>query len=118
MEQFYAVMESERQNVRYQHDGAPSHIMKATLNWLKSHAIPIFPHPPSSPNVNPIEPVWHKLKRLLRARPHYPSSVQELQVAVREAWDAISVEDIDKYVNRMDNVVAAVLKANGGHTCF
>jgi len=39
-------------------------------------------------------------------------------VAVREAWDGMSVEDIDKYVNRMDNVVAAVLKANGGHTCF
>lgn len=118
LRQFYTAMESERGNVQYQQDNTPSHTAKTTKQWLESHKITVFPYLPSSPNVSPVEPIWHELKGLLRARPHHPSSVQELQVTVREAWDAISVKDIDKYVNRIDNVVAAVLKANGGHTCF
>ncbi|KAE9382972.1 hypothetical protein BT96DRAFT_764151, partial [Gymnopus androsaceus JB14] len=55
---FLEEMESERGKVEFQQDGAPSHTAKSTLKWLKERHIPIFPHPPSSPDVNPIEPVW------------------------------------------------------------
>jgi len=67
LRQFYTAMESERGNVQYQQDNAPSHTAKTTKQWLESHKITVFPHPPSSPDVSPIEPVWHELKGLLRA---------------------------------------------------
>ena len=77
-----------------------------------------FPHPPSSPNLNPIEPVWHELKKIIRALPHPPMTVPKLIKAVHDAWDALEIPDIDKYVDTMSDRVQAVLKAHGGHTRF
>lgn len=115
---FYGDMRSARGVVKFQQDGAPSHKAKTTLKWFDDHAIPLFPHPPSSPDLNPIEPVWHELKTRLRNRAHHPSSVTELITAVQEVWEEIGVEDVNKYINHMDNVVEAVMKAKGGHTEF
>ncbi|KAF5328881.1 hypothetical protein D9758_018394 [Tetrapyrgos nigripes] len=108
-------MKSERGDIKFQHDGAPSHTAKTMKKWFSDHGIPLFPHPPSSPDLNPIEHVWHKLKAGVRARPHHPSSANELIEAVKEVWGEIEIEDIDKYVGRMDDVVQAVLDAKGGH---
>jgi transposase len=118
LQQFYEEMRLERDGVVFQHDGAPSHRAKLTKKWLHDHDIPLFPHPPSSPDINPIECIWHELKKRVRARRHSPTSTEGLIAAVKEAWDAIPIEDIDKYVNRMDDIVNAVLKAKGGHTKY
>ncbi|KAF5337526.1 hypothetical protein D9758_016988 [Tetrapyrgos nigripes] len=61
--EFYQEMDSERQNIAFQQDGAPSHTAKTRLKWLKDHNIKVFPHPPSSPDLNPIEDVWRELKK-------------------------------------------------------
>jgi DDE superfamily endonuclease/Transposase len=118
LQAFWAKMRVERGDITFQQDGAPAHAAKSTKKWLSDHSISIFPHPPSSPDLNPIEPLWHKLKRHVRARPHPPTSVQELITAVHEAWGKIEAKDVDKYVGHMDNIVDAVLTANGGHTKF
>ncbi|KAE9384963.1 hypothetical protein BT96DRAFT_841337, partial [Gymnopus androsaceus JB14] len=41
----------------FQQDSAPLHHSKSTLKWLADHHIPLFPHPPSSHDLSPIEPV-------------------------------------------------------------
>jgi len=115
---FWSKMKEKRGSIFFQHDGAPSHTSKTTVQWLKSHDITIFPHPPSSPDVNPIENIWHELKEHIRKQAHHPSSVAELIEAVKEAWKQIKIKDVNKYVHRMDDVVEAVLKAKGGHTGF
>ncbi|KAF5370615.1 hypothetical protein D9758_002048 [Tetrapyrgos nigripes] len=111
-------MRSDRDGVVFQQDGAPSHTAKSMKKWLCDHGITLFPHPPSSPNISPIKCVWRELKKLVRAREHPPTLTEGLIAAVKEAWDMIVVEDIDKYVNRMDDIVDAVLKAKGGHTKY
>ncbi|KAF5319866.1 hypothetical protein D9758_018521 [Tetrapyrgos nigripes] len=93
--EFYQEMDSERGDIKFQHDGAPSHTAKSTKKWLSDHGIPLFPHPPSSPDLNPIEPVWHKLKHGVQARPCHPTSVLSLIDAVKEVWEGITVETID-----------------------
>ncbi|THU96409.1 hypothetical protein K435DRAFT_664582, partial [Dendrothele bispora CBS 962.96] len=65
-----------------------------------------------------IEPVWHELKAGVRALPHRPSTVQELVTAVKQVWEKIETKDVDKYIDRMDEVIEAVLRAKGGHTRF
>jgi transposase len=62
---FYHQMKEERPKVMFQQDGAPSHTSKLTKQWLVDHGISVFPHPPSSPDLNPIEPVWHELKKII-----------------------------------------------------
>ena len=115
---FYHQMKEERPAVMFQQDGAPSHTSKLTKRWLADHGISIFPHPPSSPDLNPIEPVWHELKKIIRALPHIPTTVLKLIKAVYDAWEVLTIPDIDKYVDTMPDRVQAVLAANGGHTRF
>jgi len=55
-------MSEERGQILFQQDGAASHTAKSTQEWLKWNSINTFPHPPSSPDLNPIELLWNKIK--------------------------------------------------------
>ena len=115
---FYHQMKEERPGVMFQQDGAPSHTSKLAKQWLADHSISVFPHPPSSPDLNPIELVWHELKKIIRALSQIPTTVPKLIQAVHNAWEVLAIPDIDKYVDTMPERVQAVLEANGGHTRF
>ncbi|KAL1697997.1 hypothetical protein EV121DRAFT_160822, partial [Schizophyllum commune] len=75
-------------------------------------------HPPNSPDLSPIEAIWHLLKKRLRALPRLPTSSQELKDTVRRLWDEITVEEIDAQIRTMPERVQAVLAAKGGHTKY
>jgi len=115
---FYQQMCEERGMAVYQEDGASCHRAKTTQAWLQRNGIESFPHPAASPDMSPIEPVWKTLKTLIRARPHPPTSLAELKTAVLEAWDQITIHDIDVHVKCMGDRIQALLKAKGGHTPF
>lgn len=115
---YYWKMLESRGQVIFQQDGARCHTAKSTMAWLATNLIEIFPHPAASPDLSPIEPLWNRLKTLIRARSHIPSSIEELKTAVRECWEMISTEDIDAHVKHMEDRVKAVLAANGGHTKY
>ena len=87
----------------FQHDGAPSQTRTLTKQWLKDHKISVFPHPPSSLDVNPIELEWHRLKKIIQALPHPPTTIPKLIKAVHKAWDALELPDIDKYIDTMSD---------------
>jgi transposase len=99
---FYQSMAEEHGQVLFQQDGAPSHTAKSTGRWLDQNEIKIMPHPPGSPDLNPIEPLWHTLKDLIRNWMHIPTTLDELKIATNEAWDQITEADIDKHVNSME----------------
>ena len=113
---FYDQMELERPGVVFQQDSAPSHTARLTKTWFTNNGIALFPHPSNSPDLNPIKPVWHELKKLIRAQPHLPSSISQLISAIHNAWDQLPQEDIDKHIRSMPERVQAVLKAKGSHT--
>ena len=46
-------------------DGARAHSVKQTKKWLEERKIELFPHPATSPDLNPIELVWALMKRKL-----------------------------------------------------
>jgi hypothetical protein len=77
-----------------------------------------MPHPTSSPDVILIEPLWHNLKEHICARPHIPTTLDELKSAIYEAWDQLTVEDVDSHAKTMEEWVQAVLQAKGGHTKY
>jgi transposase len=62
LKDFYKQMDVERDGVIFQQDGAASHRSKSMKKWFSDHEIPLFFHPASSPDISPIEPVWHELK--------------------------------------------------------
>ena len=115
---FYRQLDQERKHVKFQQDGASCHRSKSTLKWFTDHHIPLFPHPPSSPDLNPIEPIWHELKTIIRRLPHPPTTFDTLKSGVLAAWEEIPIEKINHQIGKMEKRVKAVLAAHGGHTLF
>ena len=103
LKHFYNSVKQHRRYSAFQQDGARCHTSKMTMQWLSKNKIKLFPHPASSPDLNPIENLWHTLKQHVRSRAHTPTSSLELQQAVKEAWDSITIDEINhlrKAVNR------------------
>ncbi|GLB38751.1 putative DDE superfamily endonuclease [Lyophyllum shimeji] len=115
---FQARMKALKGPMTFQQDNAPSHTSKSTKKWFANHDLPLLFHPASSPDLNPIERVWHELKNRLRALPHPPNTLDDLKEAVRRVWDELPIEDVDKHIRRMPDRVEAILAAKGGHTRF
>lgn len=72
--------------------------------------------PATSPDLNPIESVWHLLKEILRRRRPRPRNGEEWKQAIREASAEIPNEQIRRLVGSMPERIEAVIAAEGGHT--
>jgi len=74
--------------------------------------------PSNSPDLNPIENVWHILKSQIRKRPIQPKNKQQLIDAVLGEWEKIPIEMINNLVDSMERRLRAVIKAKGGATGY
>ena len=99
-------------------DGAGPHRSACATACREKHGMLRLTHPPSSPDLNPIEPLWHLIKRRVAASKGAYKSLSALREAVQHVWDGISDEEIRQYTGRMPERVQAVRKANGWHTLF
>ena len=115
---FFEEMRGERGHIFFQQDNMSCHTSKHMKSWFSKNSIPLLFHPPNSPDLSPIEPVWHELKTLVWRRPHSPTNINELKMAVLQAWEKLSVVDIDKYIMTMPERITAVLASHGGHTRY
>jgi len=73
---------------------------------------------PQSPDINPIENLWDKIKRKVYARRKKPKNLRELQRSVKAAWKAISLKDIQALVDSMPRRIQKCIEANGGPTKY
>lgn len=115
---FFTESNAERGQVQFQQDNAPSHTTKMTKKWFADYSIPLFPHTPSPPDLNPIESVWNELKKRIACRPHPPISIQELTHVDYEEWEALDINNIDKHICTMQDRVTTVINAKGGNTQY
>ncbi|KAF8608480.1 hypothetical protein BDV93DRAFT_434675, partial [Ceratobasidium sp. AG-I] len=99
-------------------DGSGPHRGKAAQEARKTYRIQQHPHPPNSPDLNPIEPIWKILKERVARIPESRNSADSLWKAVKAAWDSITVEEINKHTGKMSAQVVAVAKAKGYQTRF
>ena len=53
--------------------------------------------PPESPDLDPIENLWHELKEFLR-REIKPRTKEELVVGIRRFWDGVTAEKCMRYI--------------------
>jgi hypothetical protein len=97
-------------------DNAPQHKARATIEWLRNEGIPTFGWPPYSPDINPIEHVWHYMKSYIETYFAEDLTRAELNRVIYEAWDAVPEDFLLSLVLTMPNRIVACIANNGGHT--
>ena len=104
--------------LQFVQDNAPGHAAKKTRAEFVERGIPVVFWPAFSPDLNPIETLWNKMKDWIGV--HYPSkfaSYDALRKQVNEAWEnVVTPELLQELVDTMRQRCQDVIDANGGHT--
>jgi hypothetical protein len=106
------------EDIVFQQDNDPKHTSYMTEKWLSNHGVTVLDWPAQSPDLNPIEHLWHSLKLKLSKYETKAESIGILWSRVEKEWNSFSAEDCNRYIESMPDRVKAVLKAKGGSTRY
>ena len=94
-------------------DNDPKHtshyVTQFLINWWKT--------PAESPDLNPIENLWHELKEFIR-REVKPKTKDELIQGILTFWDTVDTPKCLKYINHLKKVIPKVIEENGAATGY
>jgi len=101
----------------FQQDGAPCHTARVCTRWFQQHNVQLLTWPGNSPDLNTIENLWLRLKRLvMRKRPGNKTSLIE---AIISSWfRLITSAELEKLVDSMPRRCKTVIKAKGYPTRY
>ena len=92
-----------------QQDNDPKHRSKSTTEWLQQKKICLLEWPSQSPDLNPIEMLWHDLKRAVHTR--HPNNIAQLKQFCKEECSRIPPDRcaglIHNYSKHQVEVIAA-----------
>ena len=98
-------------------DNDPKHTSKAAKQFFDTESINWWKTPPESPDMNPIENLWHELKEFIR-REVRPTTKTELVQGIKNFWDTVDVAKCNKYINHLRKVVPKVISLEGAATGY
>lgn len=99
-------------------DNAPVHnagVATAARIQLK---IDRLAHPPSSPDLNPIENLWSIVKYKVAQRNPRATNLEQLYEQVQEAWEKIPMEVVNNVIDSMEARRQAVIASRGHQTRY
>ena len=98
-------------------DDAPCRTAKLCKDWFQEHDISVMDWPGNSPDLNLIENLWSRLKRLVSAK--RPANRERLIEATIECWfHVITNEHLHALVESMPRRCQAVIDARGYPTKY
>uniref|UniRef100_A0A9J8BPY1 Tc1-like transposase DDE domain-containing protein n=1 Tax=Cyprinus carpio carpio TaxID=630221 RepID=A0A9J8BPY1_CYPCA len=98
----------------FQHDNARPHTASITTSWLRRRRIRVLKWPACSPDLSPIENIWHIIKRKMRQR--RPKTVEQLKACIRQEWDNIPIPKLKQLVSSVPRRLQTVIKRRGDAT--
>ena len=108
---------NDNRNIRFMQDNDPKHASRRVGEWLERNNINWWKTPAESPDINPIENMWHELKEHIR-RVTKPKTKQELVSGILSFWDTVDVPKCRKYIGHLKKVIPEIIKQNGGPTGY
>jgi len=91
----------------FQQDNDPKHTSWWATQWFSDNNIQVIERPAQSPDLNPIEHLWHHLKSKLQQYGTPPKGVHELWERVEKEWNEISPEVCQTLIESMPRRVKA-----------
>ncbi len=81
-------------------DNDPKHTSIHAREWQVENSINWWRTPAESPDLNPIENLWHELKEYIR-REVKPTKKEELVNGIKAFWKTIDVRKCCKYIRHL-----------------
>jgi transposase len=94
-------------------DNVRPHLARIVVRYLEQVGIRLLPWPVNSPDLNPIEHVWHFLGKRVRRRQPRRETLNGLRVALQEEWAQIPQDYIVTLIQSMPNRLRDVIRARG-----
>ena len=98
-------------------DKDPKHVSRRAQAFLEEHHINWWHTPPESPDLNPIENLWHELKEHIRAQVK-PRNLNEHVNGIKDFWSTVSKEKCCKYISHLRKVIPRVIELEGNATGY
>ena len=100
----------------FMQDNALMHFSAYTREEMEARGIHSMTWPANSPDLNPIEKFWWKIKKRLLECVPLATKKWELYEAIQEEWRKIRPQFIDELMGKMRACCQAVIDAEGGPT--
>ena len=102
---------------RFMADNDPKHTSALARRFLEENNVTWWRTPAESPDLNPIENLWHELKEHNR-REVKPQTKQELVDGIHAFWDSVDIFKCVKYIRHLRKVMPKVIECNGAATGY
>lgn len=98
---------------RFQQDNDPKHTSRLAKEFMTRSGINWWKTPPESPDLNPIELIWHELKHFLRTTVK-PTTKDELLEGIARFWrERMTAQKCKTYIGHLQKVVPVVVQREG-----
>jgi hypothetical protein len=94
-------------------DGVPPHKARISNDYLDVHFIEKLSWPGHSPDVNASEHAWPWQRKYVTRHNKPSRNAAEVQQQWEEAWDALPIEVINGWVDRIPEVVRRIIRHHG-----
>ena len=100
-------------------DNAPSHAAKSTVEWMSEHVADVLPHPPASPDLNPLDAgiwaLWQSKVEQLLSEGRKCRNDTELRSLVITAHGMITRDEVNNCIKAWPRRLKACVANEGSH---